>query len=132
MIINVLLDSPQEVTKLKDFYILDESGTAENKEELLFSHDKLLLASIPRPLHQVTEEMLVQDNQGSHVHMCTGPPSQMQHRKIPTASYMGPTATVIVSVSTQTIISISHHCQHVPPYWYPPTPSPTLPFPLST
>ena len=39
--------------------ILDESGTAENKEELLFSHDKLSLASILRPLHQVTEEMLV-------------------------------------------------------------------------
>ena len=31
-------------------YMLDESGTAENKVELLFSHDKLLL---------VTEEMLV-------------------------------------------------------------------------
>ena len=39
--------------------ILDESGTAENKE-LLFSHDKLLLASILRPLHQVTEEMLAE------------------------------------------------------------------------
>ena len=39
--------------------ILDESGTAENKEELLFSHDKLSLASILRTLHQVTEEMLV-------------------------------------------------------------------------
>ena len=39
--------------------ILDECGTAENKEELLFSHDKLLLASILRLLHQVTEEMLV-------------------------------------------------------------------------
>ena len=39
--------------------LLDESGTAENKEELLFSHDKLLLASILRPLHQVTEEILV-------------------------------------------------------------------------
>ena len=39
--------------------IIDESGTAENKEELLFSHDKLLLASILRPLHQVTKEMLV-------------------------------------------------------------------------
>ena len=39
--------------------LLDESGTAENKEELLFSHDKLSLASILRPLHQVTEEMLV-------------------------------------------------------------------------
>ena len=45
--------------KLTHVYILDESGTAENKEELLFSHDKLLLASILRPLHQVTEEMLV-------------------------------------------------------------------------
>ena len=40
-------------------YILDESGSAGNKEELLFSHDKLLLASILRPLHQVTKEMLV-------------------------------------------------------------------------
>ena len=40
-------------------YVIDESGTAENKEELLFSHDKLLLASILRPLHQVTKEMLV-------------------------------------------------------------------------
>ena len=40
-------------------YILDESGTAENKVEVLFSHDKLLLASILRLLHQVTEEMLV-------------------------------------------------------------------------
>ena len=40
-------------------YMLDESGTAENKVELLFSHDKLSLASILRPLHQVTEEMLV-------------------------------------------------------------------------
>ena len=39
-------------------YILDESGTAENKVEVLFSHDKLLLTSILRPLHQVTEEML--------------------------------------------------------------------------
>ena len=43
--------------KLTD--LLDESGTAEYKEELLFSHDKLSLASILRPLHQVTEEMLV-------------------------------------------------------------------------
>ena len=33
-------------------FLLNESGTAENKEELLFSHDKLLLASILRPLHQ--------------------------------------------------------------------------------
>ena len=40
-------------------YILVESGTAENKVEVLFSHDKLLLTSILRPLHQVTEEMLV-------------------------------------------------------------------------
>ena len=40
-------------------YMLDESGTAENKVELLFSHDKLSLASILRPPHQVTEEMLV-------------------------------------------------------------------------
>ena len=39
--------------------LLDESGTAENKVEVLFSHDKLLLTSILRPLHQVTEEMLV-------------------------------------------------------------------------
>ena len=52
------------ITLAKNFYgfkekfcVLDESGTAENKEELLFSHDKLLLASILRPLHQVTEEM---------------------------------------------------------------------------
>ena len=36
-------------------YILEDSGSAENKEELLFSHDKLLLASILRPLHQVTK-----------------------------------------------------------------------------
>ena len=40
-------------------YILEDSGSAENKEILLFSHDKLLLASILRPLHQVTKEMLV-------------------------------------------------------------------------
>ena len=40
-------------------YILDESGSAGNKEELLFSHDKLSLASMLRPLHQVTKEMLV-------------------------------------------------------------------------
>ena len=40
-------------------YILDESGTAENKVEVLFSHDKLSQASILRPLHQVTGEMLV-------------------------------------------------------------------------
>ena len=40
-------------------YILEDSGSAENKEELLFSHDKLSLASILRPLHQVTKEMLV-------------------------------------------------------------------------
>ena len=40
-------------------YILNESGTAENEVEVLFLHDKLLLASILRPLHQVTEEMLV-------------------------------------------------------------------------
>ena len=36
-----------------------ESGTAENKENWLFSHDKLSLASMLKPLHQVTEEMLV-------------------------------------------------------------------------
>ena len=29
-----------------DAAMLDESGTAENKEELLFSHDKLSLANI--------------------------------------------------------------------------------------
>ena len=40
-------------------YILEDSGSAENKEELLFSHDKLSLASILRPLHQVTKEMLI-------------------------------------------------------------------------
>ena len=39
--------------------VLEDSGSAENKEELLFSHDKLLLASILRPLHQFTKEMLV-------------------------------------------------------------------------
>ena len=33
-------------------YMLEDSGSAENKEILLFSHDKLLLASILRPLHQ--------------------------------------------------------------------------------
>ena len=32
--------------------MLEDSGSAENKEILLFSHDKLLLASILRPLHQ--------------------------------------------------------------------------------
>ena len=40
-------------------YQLEDSGSAENKEILLFSYDKLLLASILRPLHQVTKEMLV-------------------------------------------------------------------------
>ena len=40
-------------------YMLEDSGSAENKEILLFSHDKLSLASILRPLHQVTKEMLV-------------------------------------------------------------------------
>ena len=39
--------------------MLEDSGSAENKEILLFSHDKLLLASILRLLHQVTKEMLV-------------------------------------------------------------------------
>ena len=39
--------------------MLEDSGSAENKEILLFSHDKLSLASILRPLHQVTKEMLV-------------------------------------------------------------------------
>ena len=39
--------------------ILEDSGSAENKEILLFSHDKLSLASILRLLHQVTKEMLV-------------------------------------------------------------------------
>ena len=39
-------------------YILDESGTAENKVEVLFSHDKLLLTSILRPLHQVTPTVI--------------------------------------------------------------------------
>ena len=38
-------------------YILEDSGSAENKEILLFSHDKLSLASILRPLHQVTKEL---------------------------------------------------------------------------
>ena len=47
------------------------------------------------------------------------PPSQLQHRKIPTASYIGPTATVITSIPTKTNISTNHHCQHIPPYWYP-------------
>ena len=47
-----------KATKVKT-PLLDESGTAENKVEVLFSHDKLLLASILRLLHQVTEEMLV-------------------------------------------------------------------------
>ena len=36
--------------------MLEDSGSAENKEILLFSHDKLSLASILRPLHQVTKE----------------------------------------------------------------------------
>ena len=35
-------------------YMLEDSGSAENKEILFFSHDKLSLASILRPLHQVT------------------------------------------------------------------------------
>ena len=35
--------------------MLEDSGSAENKEILLFSHDKLSLASILRPLHQVTD-----------------------------------------------------------------------------
>ena len=42
-----------------DWRLLEDSGSAENKEIFLFSHDKLLLASILRPLHQVTKEMLV-------------------------------------------------------------------------
>ena len=45
--------------KMSDIYILEDSGSAENKEILLFSHDKLLLASILRLLYQVTKEMLV-------------------------------------------------------------------------
>ena len=40
-------------------YMLEDSGSAENKEILLFSHDKLSLASILRLHHQVTKEMLV-------------------------------------------------------------------------
>ena len=32
-------------------FLLEDSGSAENKEILLFSHDKLSLASILRPLH---------------------------------------------------------------------------------
>ena len=42
-----------------DVFVLEDSGSAENKEILLFSHDKLSLASILRLLHQVTKEMLV-------------------------------------------------------------------------
>ena len=45
--------------------ILDESGTAENKVEVLFSHDKLSLTSTLRLLHQVTEEMLVHLGRGA-------------------------------------------------------------------
>ena len=45
--------------KHSSIFILEDSGSAENKEILLFSHDKLSLASILRPLHQVTKEMLV-------------------------------------------------------------------------
>ena len=56
-IIEALDDFEGDVKQLVD--ILEDSGSAENKEELLFSHDKLLLASILRPLHQVTKEMLV-------------------------------------------------------------------------
>ena len=41
------------------YSMLEDSGSAENKAILLFSHDKLSLASILRPLHQVTKEMLV-------------------------------------------------------------------------
>ena len=48
-----------KIFKTNCMYILDESGSAGNKEELLFSYDKLSLASILRPLHQVTKEMLV-------------------------------------------------------------------------
>ena len=40
-------------------YMLEDSGSAENKEILLFSHDKLSLASILRPLHQVTKATIV-------------------------------------------------------------------------
>ena len=47
------------ITVTKVIILLEDSGSAENKEILLFSHDKLLLASILRPLHQVTKEMLV-------------------------------------------------------------------------
>ena len=36
-------------------YILEDSGSAENKEKLLFLHDKLSLASILRPLHQASQ-----------------------------------------------------------------------------
>ena len=70
-------------------YMLEDSGSAEYKEILLFSHDKLSLASILRPLHQVTKEfinvihllnvthlfLLV----SIHVHPPTPPPSLYLH-----------------------------------------------------
>ena len=38
----------------------NKTGTAGNKVKYYLNHDKLLLASMLRPLHQVTEEMLDQ------------------------------------------------------------------------
>ena len=58
-IIFLILRTTIENKNVLSSFILEDSGSAENKEELLFSHDKLLLASILRPLHQVTKEMLV-------------------------------------------------------------------------
>ena len=56
---SVIFTKLESSTSKRQTHILEDSGSAENKEILLFSHDKLSLASILRPLHQVTKEMLV-------------------------------------------------------------------------
>ena len=88
-------------------YMLEDSGSAENKEILLFSHDKLSLASILRPLHQVTKESQglrkskaspgLSRKQCSYVYRT---PPQSQHWQVPAATHLGPTSASIASIPT--------------------------------
>ena len=99
-------------------YMLEDSGSAENKEILLFSHDKLLLASILRPLHQVIQGQSRTIKEAMFIRVQD--PPQLQHWQIPTATHLGPTSAIFASIPTQANLRTYQPTQQLPPCWYPP------------
>ena len=64
----------------------------------------------------------MQDHQGGHVHMCSGPPLKQELGKVPTPAHMGSPITSITNTTMQASQpTIQHHFQLTSPLLVPPS-----------